>query len=107
MGQVMPGVGRTRHYCLEDRVAGSAEWSFTMYRFTQSVDSLTPMRDHAAQLSTRFDEENLDLHEEMVSTSIFEEIVGCSEAISRVTAQVKRVAPSDATVLITGESGTG
>src|SRR5277367_2768025 len=45
--------------------------------------------------------------DDILSTSIFEEIVGSSEAICRVTAQVTRVAPSDATVLITGESGTG
>jgi len=50
----------------------------------------------------------LDLcDDDILSTSIFEEIVGSSEAICRVTAQVMRVAPSDATVLITGESGTG
>ena len=121
----MPAVGRSRHYCLEDRVAGSAEWSLTMNCLLPSVDALTPLRDHTAhnrasyslsdsmpsriagEMSRRFDEEKLDLHEEVVSTSIFEEIVGSSEAISRVTAQVKRVAPSDATVLITGESGTG
>jgi formate hydrogenlyase transcriptional activator len=52
-------------------------------------------------------EEMLDLRDEVLSTSMFEEIVGSSEAIRRVTAQVMRVAPSDATVLITGESGTG
>ena len=52
-------------------------------------------------------EETLDLCDEVLSTSMFEEIIGSSEAICRVTAQVMRVAPSDATVLITGESGTG
>src|SRR6266852_3312763 len=52
-------------------------------------------------------EETLDLRDEVLSTSMFEEIVGTSDAICRVTAQVTRVAPSDATVLITGESGTG
>jgi formate hydrogenlyase transcriptional activator len=51
--------------------------------------------------------EAIDLREEILSTSMFDEIVGSSEAICRVTAQVMRVAPSDATVLITGESGTG
>jgi formate hydrogenlyase transcriptional activator len=51
--------------------------------------------------------EALDLREEVLSTSMFEEIVGSSEAITRVAAQVMRVAPSSATVLITGESGTG
>jgi formate hydrogenlyase transcriptional activator len=53
-------------------------------------------------------EETLNLFDDdILSTSIFEEIVGSSEAICRVTGQVMRVAPSDATVLITGESGTG
>jgi transcriptional regulator with GAF, ATPase, and Fis domain len=52
-------------------------------------------------------EETLDLRDEVLSTSMFEEIVGSSDAICGVTAQVMRVAPSDATVLITGESGTG
>ena len=53
------------------------------------------------------DEETLHLRDEVLSTSMFEEIVGSSDAICSVTAQVMRVAPSDATVLITGESGTG
>jgi transcriptional regulator with GAF, ATPase, and Fis domain len=53
-------------------------------------------------------EESLNLcDDDILSTSIFEEIVGSSEAICRVTAEVIKVAPSDATVLITGESGTG
>src|ERR1700721_2973771 len=51
--------------------------------------------------------EAIDLRDEVLSTPMFEEIVGSSDAICRVTAQVMRVAPSDATVLITGESGTG
>jgi transcriptional regulator with GAF, ATPase, and Fis domain len=53
-------------------------------------------------------EETLNLFDDdILSTSIFEEIVGSSEAICRLTARVMRVAPTDATVLITGESGTG
>jgi transcriptional regulator with GAF, ATPase, and Fis domain len=55
-----------------------------------------------------FDQERLDLFDDdIISTSVFEEIVGSSGAICRVTAQVLKVAPSDATVLITGEGGTG
>ena len=61
----------------------------------------------AIQQPHGMNEETLDLRDEVLSTSMFEEIVGSSEAICRVTAQVVRVAPSDATVLITGESGTG
>src|ERR1700729_4435362 len=67
--------------------------------------------DAASRLSTEHNREQhaqaIDLHDEVLSTSMFEEIVGSSDAICRLTAQVMRVAPSDATVLITGESGTG
>jgi formate hydrogenlyase transcriptional activator len=66
------------------------------------------MRDTNPSLLTgELAEETLDLRDEVLSTSMFEEIVGSSQAICGVTAQVMRVAPSDATVLITGESGTG
>src|SRR5580698_7031435 len=51
--------------------------------------------------------EAIDLRDGVLSTSMFEEIAGSSDAICRVTAQVMRVAPSDAAVLIMGESGTG
>jgi formate hydrogenlyase transcriptional activator len=59
------------------------------------------------EINEELDAETPDLRDEVLSTSLFEEIVGSSEAICRVTAQVMRVAPCDATVLITGESGTG
>ena len=67
----------------------------------------TTPSDRSVDVSSGLEAENLDLRDEVVSAQMFEEIVGSSEAISRVTAQVMRVAPSDATVLITGETGTG
>jgi formate hydrogenlyase transcriptional activator len=70
------------------------------------VDSTTGRG--GTEMSRDLNEEALNLFDDdILSTSIFEEIVGSSEAICRLTAQVIRVAPSDATVLITGESGTG
>jgi formate hydrogenlyase transcriptional activator len=51
--------------------------------------------------------ETRDRRDEVLSTAMFEGIVGSSGAISRVTNQILKVAPSGATVLITGESGTG
>ncbi len=67
--------------------------------------------DGASRTSTGIDrgmkEKPLDLCDEVLSTAMFEDIVGSSEAICRVTAQVIRVAPCDATVLIIGETGTG
>jgi formate hydrogenlyase transcriptional activator len=51
--------------------------------------------------------ENAALRDEVASTSMFEEIVGSSESLYFVLSQVAKVAPENATVLITGESGTG
>ncbi len=51
--------------------------------------------------------ENLALREEIDHASMFEEIVGSSEALHTVLRQVARVAPMDSTVLILGETGVG
>ena len=51
--------------------------------------------------------ENVALREEIDHASMFEEIVGSSEAIRQVLGQVTKVAPTDSTVLISGETGTG
>jgi formate hydrogenlyase transcriptional activator len=51
--------------------------------------------------------ENLALKEEIDQASMFEEIVGTSDAIKRVLVLLSKVAPTDSTVLITGETGTG
>src|ERR1700719_2753382 len=51
--------------------------------------------------------ENLALREQIDRDSMFEDIVGSSEALGKVLRQVAKVAPSDSTVLILGETGTG
>ena len=51
--------------------------------------------------------ENRVLQEEIVQRSIYEEIVGSSSSLQKVVAAIERVAPTDSTVLITGETGTG
>jgi formate hydrogenlyase transcriptional activator len=51
--------------------------------------------------------ENVALREEIDHFSMFEEIVGSSKALREVLAQVAKVAPTDSTVLISGETGTG
>src|SRR5580704_13784835 len=81
--------------------------SATPYRTPEHFANSTAGRAGTAMFSG-LAHETLNLcDDDILSTSIFEEIVGSSEAICRVTAQVMRVAPSNATVLITGESGTG
>ena len=55
----------------------------------------------------RLRNENLALREEIDHSSMFEEIVGSSEPMRTVLTHVAKVAPSDSTVLILGETGTG
>ena len=68
--------------------------------------TLTDIEDRK-QAENRLRNENVVLREEIVNTSMFEEIVGTSAALQVVLAQVAKVAPTDSTVLITGETGTG
>ncbi len=51
--------------------------------------------------------EMVQLREQMDPGAIFEEIVGASRALKNVLARLTKVAPTDSTVLITGETGTG
>ncbi len=63
--------------------------------------------DDRKRTEDRVRNENVALREEIVRSSMFEEIVGSSEALRQVLAQVSKVAPTDSTVLILGETGTG
>ena len=75
------------------------------------------LRENMATLKSAFEEirvlkdqlykENLALREEIDVNRMFEEIVGSSPALQLVLSQVAKVAPTDSTVLITGETGTG
>jgi PAS domain S-box-containing protein len=55
----------------------------------------------------RLQQENIALREEIDKASMFEEIVGTSRALKSVLSRISKVAPTDSTVLITGETGTG
>ncbi len=55
----------------------------------------------------RMSTENLALREEVDQSSMFEEIVGASRSLRAVLTSVAQVAPTNSTVLITGETGTG
>ncbi len=59
------------------------------------------------QAEDRLRQENVALREEIAKASMFEEIVGTSPALKSVLSRISKVAPSDSTVLITGETGTG
>jgi len=59
------------------------------------------------QSGERPEHENVALREEIDRASMFEGIVGTSAALRRVLSLVSKVAPTDATVMVTGETGTG
>jgi formate hydrogenlyase transcriptional activator len=63
--------------------------------------------EEIASLKARFERENIYLKEEIRTEHNFEEIVGQSTAIRKSLQAVEMVAPTDATVLICGETGTG
>jgi len=59
------------------------------------------------QSEEKLKHENIALREEINKAALFDEIVGTSSALQRVLSLVTKVASSDASVLVTGETGTG
>jgi len=68
--------------------------------------ALTDIEDRK-QAEDRLRQENVALREEIDKASMFEEIVGTSRPLKAVLSRIAKVAPTDSTVLITGETGTG
>jgi PAS domain S-box-containing protein len=74
------------------------------------VLDLTEQKQAEAEIRSLRDQlyrENLALRDEVDRTSMFEEIVGASTALKTVLSRIAKVAPTDSTVFITGETGTG
>jgi len=71
------------------------------------IEDLKRAQREVDELKERLYKENIALREELTQTSMFEEIVGTSAPLRRVLALVEKVACSDSTVLVTGETGTG
>ena len=93
---------------------GSYRWFFLRYnplrdeqgQITRWYGAGTDIEDRK-QAEDRLRSENVALREEIDKASMFEEIVGTSPALKAVLSRISKVAPSDSTVLITGETGTG
>jgi PAS domain S-box-containing protein len=73
----------------------------------RSEDELRAAFEEIKQLKDQLYRENLALRHEVGRISMFEEIVGTSKPLKAVLSQIAKVAPTDSTVLITGETGTG
>jgi len=85
-----------RYNPLRDELGRAARWYV----------ALTDIEDRK-QAEDTLRRENVALREEIDKASMFEEIVGTSPALQAVLSRISKVAPSDSTVLITGETGTG
>ena len=66
-----------------------------------------PISTIASSSEQRLQDENVSLREEIDKASMFEEIVGTSAPLKQVLSRISKVAPTDSSVLITGETGTG
>lgn len=119
---------RTNHSCLHDseRILGicaAVKVVLDFIRKAKLEDLALPFWNEAEHLETRaelesaveelellreqLDKENLALRGEVDRVSMFEEIVGTSPALQAVLSRAVKVAATDSTVLITGETGTG
>jgi len=74
---------------------------------TQARAELEKTLEENQRLKDRLQDENLVLREQIDQALMFEEIVGASPALRAVLSRVSKVAPTDSTVLLTGETGTG
>src|SRR5579864_2297674 len=111
------GLSKGRPFHMEKRLLGKDgryRWFLCRYNpllneagdIVRWFGTATDIEDRK-QAENRVRNENVALREEIEHISMFEEIVGSSEALRRVLAQVSKVAPTDSTVLISGETGTG
>ncbi len=71
-----------------------------------AIENLLAYEEIAA-LKARLEEENVYLQEEVRTEAAFGDVVGQSPALLGVLASVRKVAKTDSTVLVTGETGTG
>jgi len=98
-------------------VAHASKNESGIIEFIGAVMDVTAQQQASAELEKAFEEikrlkdhlhdENLALREEIDRSSMYEEIVGSSGALRTVISQISKVAPTDSTVMIGGETGTG
>jgi transcriptional regulator with GAF, ATPase, and Fis domain len=73
----------------------------------QADEKLRQAYKEIEELKQRIEKENLYLREEVKLEHHYNEVIGDSPGIRRVLKQVEQVAPTDSTVLVLGETGTG
>ena len=94
---------------LEREQYSEADAAFLMEVANQVAIAIHNMSayEETQSLKARFEADAVYLQEEIKSEHNFEEIIGHSAPLRHLLAQVEQVAPTDATVLVRGETGTG
>ena len=102
---------RLRHYLLTVSPRAGGEGAVVVHTDVTELEeakaALEGSLREVRELKERLEAENVVLQQEVRHAHGFEEIVGTSPALGRVLAQVEQVAPTDAPVLLLGETGTG
>ena len=109
--------GRDSAYSLELRVRGAdGNYRWFLVRYNPLHDDKGQVKrwyvastdiEDRKRAEQKLQQENVALREEIDKASMFEEIVGTSRPLKAVLSRIAKVAPTDSTVLITGETGTG
>jgi len=104
-------------YELEMRVEGAdGNYRWFLGRFNPLHDDKGQLKrwyaaltdiDDRKRAEQKLQQENVALREEIDQASMFEEIVGTSRPLKAVLSRIAKVGPTDSSVLITGETGTG
>jgi formate hydrogenlyase transcriptional activator len=111
------GMLGNKPFAIEERIRRKdGQYRWFLAQFNPLVDELGRVIrwyatgtdiDDRVRAEERTRNENLALREQIERGSMFEDIVGSSEPLRKVLHQLRKVAPSDSTVLILGETGTG
>jgi formate hydrogenlyase transcriptional activator len=89
------------------QVAIAVENASAYHQIEEARAELEKAFDEIKLLKDRLQDENVALREQIDQALMFEEIVGVSPALRAVLSRVSKVAPTDSTILLTGETGTG
>ena len=93
----------TRAVPLRNQTGAVIRW----YGTITDIDDRKRAEQELHELKEQLHKENIALRDEITQTSMFEEIVGSSAPLRQLLVLVAKVASTDSTVLITGETGTG
>jgi PAS domain S-box-containing protein len=111
-GKAIKGIGTvqdiTERRLAEARVQEhAAELQASNQALRESEENTRRAFEEIERLKAQLEQQNAYLREEVVEAKAFGDLVGQSAALQQVVSQIDLVAPTDAAVLIQGETGTG